>query len=77
MAVWISLAPLKSPKSYEMPYCAFTEAFGHVGVACQLLPEGPCGNSGLAQIARVVTCMFKPKELKVLFREGPRISLGI
>ena len=46
-------------------------------MARQLLPEGSCGNSGLAQIARAETCMFKPRELKVISREGLRISLGI
>ena len=30
-----------------------------------------------AQIARVVTCMFKSMELKLLSRGGLRISLGI
>ena len=46
-------------------------------MARQLLPEGSCGNSGLAKGARVVTCMLKPRELKVLSRGGPRIFFGI
>ena len=31
----------------------------------------------MAKNARVVTCMLKPRELKVLSRGGPRIFLGI
>ena len=46
-------------------------------MARQLLLEGSCRNSGLAQIARVATCKLEPRELKTLSRGAPLIFLGI
>ena len=49
LTLWISFAPQKSSKSYEMSYCTFTVhatySFGHSGVARQLLPEDTFGKS--------------------------------